>query len=444
MTDPFTGKKPASLHLDFIGCRLNQAEIEGLGEQFAAAGMTVSSDPASADLIIFNSCAVTADACKSSRRWIRAAHRANPGAAIVVTGCYAHLDAEILRRLPGVNAVFSNEEKEQIATWVMGEEAATPATPLPPGTLRRTRAFIKAQDGCDNRCTYCVTRLARGRGKSRDAASIVSEIARVTTAGYHEAVLTGVHLGSYGADRGEGHTLPHLIQRILGETGIARLRLSSLEPWDIAADLFELWEDPRLCPHLHLPLQSGSGKILKAMARRTTPASFAALADSARKAIPNLSLTTDVMVGFPGEGDAEFAESLAFCEEVEFSRLHVFPFSPRPGTVAASMDHQVPDDIKKARRDQMRALSDHLWQGFITSQDGLTEEVLWENGSRLEDGRARWYGHTPNFAPVTIETAEELHNTLRRTLLSATPGSSLTGTLQTDTQKEGGSGDADL
>ncbi|MBK9052985.1 MAG: radical SAM protein, partial [Chloroflexi bacterium] len=198
------------------------------------------------------------------------------------------------------------------------------------GSLGNTRAFIKVQDGCNNKCTFCVTTIARGEGVSRHLADVVTEIQALAGAGYQEAVLTGVHLGSYGHDFGNKTGLRDLVRAILTHTDIPRLRLSSLEPWDIAPDFFALWDNPRLLPHLHLPLQSGSDRVLKRMTRRTNQVSFRALVQAARAHIPHLNLSTDLIVGFPGETEAEFGETLAFVQEMNFTRLHVFGYSVRP------------------------------------------------------------------------------------------------------------------
>ncbi|GAB4472760.1 MAG: tRNA (N(6)-L-threonylcarbamoyladenosine(37)-C(2))-methylthiotransferase MtaB [Anaerolineae bacterium] len=417
MTDKHPAGQPRRVFLDFVGCRLNQAEIERMAREFAARGDVIAASSTDADLIVINTCAVTHEAERKSRQMIRQAGRANPAAAIAATGCYAQLAPDDLARLPGVAHVIGSAEKDRLVPLV---SASAPAydlepvqrDPLPPGTLGRTRAFVKVQDGCDNRCTFCVTTLARGAGRSRPPEEILTEIDLLLGMGYQEVVLTGVHLGSYGHDRGDRDGLAGLVRAVLSRTAVPRLRLSSLEPWDLSPAFFDLWEDPRLCPHLHLPLQSGCDRTLRRMARRTTQASFSALVEAARARIPDLALTTDIIVGFPGETDADFAESLHYVESIGFARLHIFPYSPREGTAAAALPDQVPDIVKDARKAQMHALSARLWEAFQRAQVGRTVNVLWESARGAGPGGFRWVGHTPNYLRVTTIAPQMLANTI--------------------------------
>ncbi|RPI98028.1 MAG: MiaB/RimO family radical SAM methylthiotransferase, partial [Chloroflexi bacterium] len=287
------------VYLESTGCRLNQSEIETLARQFRQAGHTVVSSAADADLCVVNTCAVTHEATRSSRNLIRRLNRENDCAEIVATGCYAHLSPDVVKALPGVAQVVSNIDKERLVPLVLNlDEAPFEREPLDrdllPGAMGRTRAFVKVQDGCDNRCTFCVTTIARGAGRSRPVEDVIREVQALVLAGYQEAVLTGVHLGSYGHDRGERDGLARLVRALLAATDMPRLRLSSLEPWDLSPRFFALWQDPRLCRHLHLPLQSGCDATLKRMARRTSQSSFRALVDSARTQIPDLAISTDV------------------------------------------------------------------------------------------------------------------------------------------------------
>jgi threonylcarbamoyladenosine tRNA methylthiotransferase MtaB len=330
------------IHLRMLGCRLNQAEIDMMARQFQQQGHEIVDDPALADHIIVNTCAVTTVAAKDSRKLIRELHRANETAQLNVTGCYAQIAPDDIAVISGVNRVVGNLEKESLVEQITG----APPDPFDvepisrdelPGAMGRTRAFVKVQDGCDNACTFCVTTIARGAGRSRSLHEVVDEIRYLHASGYQEAVLTGVHLGSYGHDLGNTDGLGHLVQAILADTDISRLRVSSLEPWDLSPDFFDLWQDSRLCRHLHLPLQSGCDATLKRMARRTTQAQFSQLVQAARERIPGVSITTDVIVGFPGETEDEFATSEAFIEQMAFSGLHVFRYNRRPGTAAARM-----------------------------------------------------------------------------------------------------------
>ncbi len=285
---------------------------------------------------------------------------------------------------------------------------APPTVPLPaPGG--HTRAFVKVQDGCDNRCTYCIVTVARGAGRSRTIAEVVTEIRQLHAAGYREAVLTGVHLGSFGHDRGNPRGLFQLVDAILAETDIPRLRLSSLEPWDLEADFFKLWENPRLCRHLHLPLQSGNDAVLRRMARRTTQTQFAALIDAARAAVPGIGITTDVIVGFPGETDAEFADSLAFIDRMAFSGMHIFRYSPRAGTAAATMPNPVDPRTVQARSEQLHALAARHERAFRQSLLGQTLSVLWETAEDTLGGQM-WSGLTDNYVRVSAFAAGDRHN----------------------------------
>lgn len=395
------------VYLHTLGCRLNQSEIESMAARFAAAGHVIVTDPTQAGLCVVNTCAVTAEAARKSRQLIRRLHRANPQASLVVTGCFAQLEPEAAARLPGVTRVVSNDAKDEIAPPQVGE-----VSHLPPGALGRTRAFVKAQDGCNNHCAYCVTTLARGASRSRPLGEVIDEIDALAAAGYKEVVLTGVHLGAYGRDLGRHDDLSRLVRAVLERTSIPRVRLSSLEPWEIPADFFALWENPRFCRQLHLPLQSGAAATLRRMGRRTTPADFAALVGEARAHIPDLSLTTDIMVGFPGESEAEFAESLDFVRRMDFAKLHVFRYSPRPGTPAASMPGQVDGVTQRARSAQMQALSDEGARRFAARFVGRVMPVLWEAARPGEDGSFVNSGLTDNYLRVWLDVGRVLTNTI--------------------------------
>lgn len=415
------------VYLETTGCRLNQSEIETLARQFQRAGHTIVEAASEADLCVVNTCAVTRAAARSSRNMIRRLGRENDTARIVATGCYAHLSPEIVGALPGVDQVISNLNKDHLvplalhrAPAELGEvfDQEPLARELAPGSLGRTRAFVKVQDGCNNRCAFCVTTIARGPGRSRTLTEVVSEIQALAEVGYQEAVLTGVHLGSYGHDRGERAGLDHLVRAVLADTDIPRLRLSSLEPWDLAPDFFGLWQNPRLCRHLHVPLQSGCDATLKRMARRTSQASFQALVELGRAQIPDLAISTDVIVGFPGETDDEFAASYDFIHHLDFMKLHVFRYSARAGTAAARMPDQVPVAVRKARSAQLLALSDAgarcFWARFI----GREMPVLWEQVSGASEAGFHNAGLTDNYIRVEMIAPEVLTNTISAVRLS--------------------------
>jgi threonylcarbamoyladenosine tRNA methylthiotransferase MtaB len=411
--------------LDLVGCRLNQAEIENYARQFRAAGHSLTADPGEADLVVINTCAVTKAAAADSRKKIR--HAARAGAKeIEVTGCWSTLNPEVAARLPSVRQVIPNADKDHLVPLTLGlpEENfdLEPVERLPiPGTRLRTRAFIKVQDGCDNRCTFCVTTIARGRGRSRPIREILGDVNAalhagesgsdgIRSGGAKEIVLTGVHLGSWGQDFSSPLHLRQLIEAILKDTDVPRLRLSSLEPWDLDEEFFSLWDDPRLCRHLHLPLQSGCEATLRRMARKTTPKSFAALVEAARQAVPAIAITTDVMAGFPGETQAEFAESLAFVREMNFAGGHVFTYSSRSGTAAARMPVQIPHSIRKERNAQLRASLAESARRYRQCFLGQSVPVLCEGATAL--GPKTWHlsGLTDNYLRVSAEAPRDMWN----------------------------------
>jgi threonylcarbamoyladenosine tRNA methylthiotransferase MtaB len=292
----------------------------------------------------------------------------------------------------------------------------------------RTRAFLKVQDGCDNRCTFCVVTQARGRARSRPLSSVVTDVNRLVALGYREVVLCGVHLGAYGHDRGSVDGLEKLVEALLRETDISRLRLSSLEPWDLQHGFFRLWENERLQPHLHLPMQSGCDTTLRRMGRRNTCASFRELLQAARSAIPDLAVSTDIMVGFPGESDTEFQQSLEFAESMNFTSMHIFRYSIRTGTPAAGMPKQVNVSVAKHRSQRLHTLGAHMQAKFMERFVGRKLDVLWERAHAHGDG-FRWSGLTPNYLRVVTHTDHviNLHNSVTDTSLVAVVEDGLLG-----------------
>jgi threonylcarbamoyladenosine tRNA methylthiotransferase MtaB len=324
------------IYLSSLGCKLNQAEMDGLAARLARQAHELVASPADAEVCILNTCAVTHVAARKSRQALRRLHRDSPQASLVATGCYAELSPGDLEDLPGVERVVGNTGKPDLAA-LLGladpDPVPGPADFPPPGStaIPRTRALVKIQDGCDNACAYCIIHVARGPQRSRPAGEILAEVRARLAAGHREIVLTGVHVGAYGRDRRSTEPdrpamdLWGLVHRILEETDVPRLRLSSIEPWDLPPPALALWRNPRLCRHLHLPLQSGSDATLARMGRRYTTAGFAALVETARSAIPDLAVTSDVIVGFPGETEVDFDRSLGFVREMGLARVHVFP-----------------------------------------------------------------------------------------------------------------------
>ncbi|RME90751.1 MAG: tRNA (N(6)-L-threonylcarbamoyladenosine(37)-C(2))-methylthiotransferase MtaB [Anaerolineae bacterium] len=420
------------IYLDTVGCRLNQAEIESMARQFRAAGHEIVATPEEADLAVVNTCTVTVQAASDSRGKVRRAARAGVG-GIVVTGCWATMEPEAAAALPRVRRVVRNAEKESLVAQVLNlPEEAFDLEPLErqplPGLRARTRAFIKVQDGCDNACTFCITTLARGRGRSVPIPDVLAEVHAAQRGGTKEVVLTGVHLGSWGRDL--GLHLSDLVRAILSESDVPRLRLSSLEPWDLESDFFSLWNDGRLCPHLHLPLQSGSARILRRMARKTTPESYRQLVADARARIPDLAITTDVIVGFPGESDEDFAETVAFVREIAFAGGHVFTYSARPGTAAARMADQVPHPVRKKRNAMLRAVFDEMARAYRERFVGREMSVLWEAAEQLPNGHWRLRGLTGNYLRVEATSSEPRWNMLDTVRLTAVTENGLQGVIR--------------
>ena len=313
------------VYLDSLGCRLNEAELASWRLGFREAGHGIALSVEDADVAVFNSCAVTQDASRTSRKNTRRLHRMNPEAKIVLTGCYASLEPEQASALEGVDLLVSNQDKDslvqrvlsELPSWEMPARAVASVDEEEADVGERSRAFVKVQDGCRHKCTYCIVTRARGEERSRTMEDIAEEINRHHAAGHAEAVLTGVHLGGYGNDLGV--ELTDLIELLLDQTRIPRIRIGSLEPWRLDERFFALWgKSERLMPHLHLPLQSGSDTVLKRMGRRCNQRDYESLVRLARESIPGLHLSTDLIVGFPGETEQEFEEGLAFSERMGF------------------------------------------------------------------------------------------------------------------------------
>ncbi len=404
------------IYLDQLGCRLNFSENYTLAGRLQAAGHQVVARPEDAQVIVLNTCAVTQAAVADSRQKARQAARAG-AKRLVLTGCWATLEPQAAAELPRVAQVVPNLQKEHLVPQVLGlppeafDLEPVAREPLP-GARLRTRAFIKVQDGCDNRCTFCVTTIARGPGRSRSEEEVLADIRAALRGGAQEIVLTGVHLGSWGKDLSPPRHLRDLVRLILRRTEVPRLRLSSLEPWDLDEAFFSLWEDPRLARHLHLPLQSGCAATLRRMARKTTPEAFARLVEAARRAIPEVAITTDIIVGFPGETEQEFAESLAFVEAMDFAGGHVFTYSERPGTAAATMPNQVPHAVRKARNARMRAVLEAAATRYRHRFLGRTLTVLWESALALGPEGWTLHGLTDNYLRVRAIAPANLWNRL--------------------------------
>jgi len=406
------------IHLRTLGCRLNEAELESWAQAFQKAGHEITREQKKAHLIIVNSCAVTQDAVRKSRQLIRRIHRDNPSAKIIASGCYVTLQPDEAAELLGVDLIVSNQDKDRLVELAIAElELPTmPAMSTEPAEISlfsrgRQRAFIKVQDGCRYRCTFCIVTVARGEEKSSSIAKIVRDINTFVEQGVQEVILTGVHLGGYGSDINQN--LADLIRAILKKTTVPRLRLGSLEPWDLPDNFFALFSNPRLMPHLHLPLQSGSDSVLRRMARRCKTEEFSQIVTDARKTVPHINITTDIIVGFPGETEQEWQESFAYIKSIGFGHIHIFTYSTRTDTKAASLPEQVLNTIKKQRSQQLHQLAAQMKQVFFTQNKNKIFDILWEGQKEEIDTHSqRVFGYTPNYLRVStvIEKEKSLEN----------------------------------
>lgn len=445
-----------------LGCKVNQADSEAIGEQMSAAGFAQRDFNEKADIYIVNTCTVTHLGDRSSRQLISQARRRHPDALLVVTGCYAELNPQAVAALPGVDMVVGNSGKgglveaiqqqwqaeihnnvgtaeqdnpsasvsrgralpvlpldvlhigsDRSLDFVGGDEEPQPDNParLSPFVadggagetaqnrlVSRTRVQMKVQDGCNNRCTYCIVPYVRGESRSRSIASIVEHVNRKVRAGYQEIVLTGIHLGDYHPDGDKQRNLGDLIATLLRETDIPRIRVSSLEPEDFRLEWLELWADPRMCRHLHLPMQSGSDAILRRMARRYNSARYHTIVTTAKQLVPGIAISTDIITGFPGESDEDFERTYELACELQFAKAHVFRFSARQGTAAARMRGHIREEVKKARSERLLTLNDEHARLFRQQFLGETVQVLLEARKH-----ARWEGLTDNYLRVEIE-----------------------------------------
>ena len=393
------------VHLKTLGCRLNEAELESWAEDFQSHGHEIVDQADKADLLVVNTCAVTQEAVKKSRQVIRRAHRQNPTAKLVVSGCYASLDDSLQTDISSIDLVVNNKDKDKLVDIALQQLdiQTMPAISTEPGESAifkrgRNRAFIKVQDGCRYRCTFCIVTVARGSERSRSVKSIIDDINRFHSEGVQEIVLTGVHLGGYGSDIDT--PLLQLVEQVLAETDIPRIRFGSLEPWDLPDEFFSLFDNKRLMPHLHLPLQSGSDSVLRRMARRCKTTDFAHLVSSARDAVADFNVTTDIIVGFPGETEVEWRTTMDFIEQTGFSHVHIFSYSKRDGTKAARMPDHVDNHTRKTRSRELHLLTTRMRQQYLKNRIDEQHHVLWE--SMNEQGY--WTGYTENYIRVQLDS----------------------------------------
>jgi threonylcarbamoyladenosine tRNA methylthiotransferase MtaB len=441
---------------------VNQADSEAISEQMSAAGFVQRDFSEMVDVYIVNTCTVTHLGDRSSRQMISQARRRHPDALLVVTGCYAEMNPQAVAALPGVNLVIGNSGKESLVDAINEQRKTSPITTTHPvktisysktneqnrilpilhaniqhigsdsslpligvdkepqpdnpslislvtdGTTpssatnsrlySRTRVQMKVQDGCNNRCTYCIVPYVRGGSRSRSIESVVEHVQRKVRAGFQEIVLTGIHLGDYHPNGDEERDLGDLIAALLHETDIRRIRVSSLEPEDFRLEWLELWKNPRMCRHLHLPMQSGSDHILRRMARRYNSERYRTIVTTAKRLVPGIAISTDIITGFPGESDSDFEQTYQLAVEMQFAKAHIFRFSPRQGTAAARMQGQIKDEIKKVRSERLLTLNDQDVRRFRQQFLGEKVEVLLESYKH-----GRWEGLTDNYLRVEVD-----------------------------------------
>ena len=374
-----------------LGCRVNQSESSVIKGTLEENGITIVDIKEKPDLCIVNTCTVTAKSDYNSRQLIRRA--AKGGAKVIVTGCYSHLQKDKVRSMPGVIELVDNTRKYEIVNLITGQE-----TNLVFSRLGRSRAYLKVQDGCNFRCSYCSVPLARGRSKSVPLDEVVERVQAIEAAGYNELVITGVHLGMYGRDFPDKVSLKRLIKYILSCSRLKRIRLSSLEINEVDDELIELLQDIRLCKHIHLPLQSGSDKILQLMRRNYTSTEFSSKILKICSKVDNISVGSDIIVGFPGEGDEEFKQTYNFLQSLPISYLHVFPFSARPDTEASKMKNRTPDHTIKNRIDVLNELIRTKKDTYLQKQLYRVLDVIIEE--KTSDGHA--IGTSGNYNKVSM------------------------------------------
>lgn len=417
-----------------LGCKVNQYETEAILELFKRQGYQLVAFEDVADVYLINTCTVTHMADRKSRQMIRRAIRKNPGARIIVTGCYAQGSAEEILDIPGVDIVIGNQDRIKIIEWLnrLEKEKSFQCPVLMVKDIRkvkafeelplplergRTRALVKVEDGCNQFCSYCIIPYTRGPVRSRQPQKIVEEISHLVSNGYKEIVLTGIHLSAYGQEWQKGKAasnLATLIEFILKEVPyIPRLRIGSVEPDRVLEGLGDIIAGSKiLCRHLHIPLQNGDDEILNKMRRPYSTAQYRTLIDKLRSQIPGIAITSDIMVGFPGETKEHFDRSFNFIRELEFSDLHVFKYSPRKGTLAASFQGQIPADVKNIRSQKLLSLAQECRKRYANKWVNQTLEVLLEEKVALKendrDTKDYLAGYSDNYLRIVVSAGEEM------------------------------------
>ena len=412
-----------------LGCKVNQYETNGMMQKFQEAGYEiVDLDKDISDICIVNTCTVTNISDRKSRHALRKIKEKNPNAIIVATGCYAQVAKDELAKMSEIDIVIGNDEKKEIIQYIEKylkerikiidiDDISKQKEFMDMGQItytEKTRAVVKIQDGCNQFCSYCIIPYARGRVRSRNSESIVQEITEIAKKGIKEVVITGIHISSYGRDFQNENGLIELLEKINKINGIERIRLGSLEPKIMTEEFVQrLVKLEKVCHHFHLSLQSGCDEVLKRMNRKYTTEQFRTIVERLRKSYKDVILTTDIIVGFPGETDEEFNKTYEYLKEIKFYKMHVFPYSPRKGTVAAGMQNQVGGNIKEQRSKTLIELSNSNQKQYNEQYIGKEVEVL------FEDRENEFYkGHTQNYILVKHKTNEELENTIKKVKIS--------------------------
>ncbi len=430
-------KKVASFAL---GCKVNQYESEAIAELFAEKGYEIVGIDEEADVYVINTCTVTNFGDKKSRQLIRKVKRQNENAIVAVVGCYAQTAPKELMEIAGVNLVIGTKDRAQIVEMVEQYDRANGVEnhvsdimkervfePLSIQKLaNRTRAYLKIQDGCSQYCSYCIIPYARGPIRSREPQEVVAEVKRLAENGFKEVVLTGIHVASYGKDRRDTSLLD-ILKQVHEVEGIERIRFSSIEPNVVTEEFAQTMAAlPKVCDHFHLSLQSGCDKTLKEMNRKYDTEKYRQAAATLRKYLPKVALTTDIIVGFPGETEEDFRESYAFAEEIGFAKIHVFPYSPKRGTPAAARKDQLLNAVKSERSHTLIQLSDRMAADFLADAVGTDAEVLYERAV----GEGIYEGHTTNYMKVHGRSEADLTNRIAKTHITRAEGEMLFGDVE--------------
>ena len=387
-----------------LGCKLNQAETQQAARELQRHGCTTTDRPARADAYLINTCTITHVADRKARRLIRLAHRLSPGAPVIVTGCYAERDEATLSALPQVQVVGNRRKDDAAAAVLSAIGTSRPTSDAGGVSTGRTRAFIKIQEGCDDVCAFCIVPYVRGRERAVPIDDVVELVAERVAEDVQEIVLTGTQPGAYGRDRTDDTSAAKLIQALLSRTDAARIRYSSIQPQDITSEFLACWEDPRMCRHFHLALQSGSDAVLSRMRRRYTASEFREAVRTIRAIVPEASITTDIIAGFPGETPSDHQDTLRLMQNVRFTDVHVFPYSERPNTSGSLLEDDVPTADKRARAAELRELGATHRVEALEACVGAVGSVLFETAHA---------GLTDTYLPVQISSMSDLTNQIR-------------------------------